>query len=109
MPVIEYMFQINDMGRKIVPGFVKDRGYWYNPADHTYLGWLDEDREYYVPDTIETKTKQECIDRALAIHAVNPMSEPNVDDPSADETTMTDEEVTTMIGDWYDNFVTRNS
>ena len=106
MPVIEYMFQINEEGRHIVPGFVKDRGYWHNPADHTYLGWMDSDREYWVPDTIETKTKAECVTRALAIHASTPMTQPDSD---GEEVTMTNDEVTTMTQDWYDTIVANNT
>ena len=108
MPVIEYMFQLDYKGKKIIPGFVKDRGQFYNAQDETYLGWLDSDRDYWVPDTIEVKTKQDCINRALAMHLNNPYQEHNIDDPSQDPVDMDSAQVTTMIGNWYDHYVTRN-
>jgi len=107
MPVIEYMFNIDENGRKTIPGFVKDRGYWYNPADHTYLGWLDSDREYWIPDTIEEKSKADVVARALTIHANQPFVEPDSADPSI-EHSMDSAEVTSMIQTWYDNFINTN-
>lgn len=107
MPVIEYMFQLDDKGKKIIPGFVKDRGYWYNETDNTYLGWLDSDRDYWVPDTIETKTKQQCLDRMLAIHTNDPITQPDPSDPG-NEIAMDSAEVTSMIETWYDSMVSRN-
>lgn len=107
MPIIEYMFNIDENGRKTIPGFVKDRGYWYNPADHTYLGWLDSDREYWIPDTIEEKTKAQVVARALSIHASTPFTNPDAEDPES-ETAMDSAEVTTLIENWYDNMITNN-
>ena len=107
MPVIEYKFIINDVGKMQIPGYVEDRGHWYNSADHTYLGWVKPvaDREYWIPDTIEEKTKSECVTRALAIHAASPMQKADTEGSMID---MTDAEVTTHIEAWYDAFVTTN-
>lgn len=108
MPVIEYMFTINERGRREVPGYVADRGYHYNPADHTYLGWLNDNRDFWVPDTIEVKTKADCVTRALAMHSADPFMVMG-DDGDFTETAMTTEEVTTMIEDWYDMIVANNT
>jgi len=110
MPVVEYKHHINHMGKIEVPGWVKDRGYWANAADHTYLGWVEAeaDREYLIPDTVDTKDKAACVTRALAIHAVTPYKN-HSDDPESEGTDMTDAEVTTMIESWYDTIVSNNS
>ena len=109
MPVIEYKFIINDVGKMQIPGYVEDRGHWNNPADHTYLGWVkpESEREFWVPDTIEEKTKAECVTRALAMHASSPMQK---DDPDNEGQMidMTDAEVTAQVEAWYDAFVTTN-
>lgn len=109
MPVIEYKFIINNVGKMQIPGYVEDRGHWYNPADHTYLGWVkpESEREFWVPDTIEEKTKAECVTRALAMHAASPMMA-NDSDGTPSETPMTDAEVTAVVEAWYDAFVTEN-
>lgn len=108
MPVIEYMFTINERGRLEVPGFVADRGYHQSPIDKSFLGWLNEDREYWVPDTIVTKTKEECVARALAIHAVQPYHGFD-ENAMPSETPMTEAEVTTMMENWYDWIVANNT
>ena len=110
MPVIEYKFQISETGRKVIPGYVEDRGHWYNPADKTFVGWVkaEADREYWVPDTIEELTKAELVTRVLGMHAANPMMV-NDSDGTVTETQMTDAEVTTMVEAWYDECVTVNS
>jgi len=110
MPVIEYKFQISETGRNVIPGYVEDRGHWYNPADHTYVGWVkaEADREYWVPDTIEELTKAEMVTRVLGMHATNPMMAMD-SEGVATETVMTNDEVTTMVEAWYDAFVTANS
>lgn len=110
MPVIEYKFQISETGKNVIPGYVEDRGHWYNPADHTYVGWVkaEADREYWVPDTIEELTKAEMVTRVLGMHAANPMMVMD-SDGTVSETQMTDNEVTTMVEAWYDEIVTANS
>lgn len=110
MPVVEYKFQISETGRNVIPGYIEDRGHWYNPADFTYVGWVkaEADREYWVPDTIEELTKSEMVTRVLGMHATNPMMAVDSDGTETD-TQMTDSEVTTMVENWYDSFVTANS
>ena len=110
MPVIEYKFQISETGKNVIPGYVEDRGHWYNPADHTYVGWVkaEADREYWVPDTIEELTKAEMVTRVLGMHAVVPMKAMG-DDGEMTEVDMTNDQVTAMVEAWYDAFVATNS
>lgn len=108
MAVAEYMLVMNSNGRMEIPGFIGDRGHWYNPADNTYIGWIDDTREFYVPDTIVTLTKEELVQRQLTMHATTPMIKPD-GEPGADPVQMTDEEVRASVEAWYDSFVEKNS
>ena len=107
MPVVEYMFNINDSGKRVIPGFIGDRGHWYDPATETYIGWVPDTRDFYVPDTLTILDKEGLVQRQLAIHAVTPMT--NMSDPGLEETTMTDSEVRTTVETWYDAFVGENA
>lgn len=110
MAVVEYMFNLSEDGKKlIIPSYVKDRGYWYNSADETYIGWVDESRQYWVPDTIVSFTKTEFINRQLDIHNNVEQYLNQSDDPEVEPTAMSNTEVTTYFGTWYDDFVTKNS
>ena len=110
MAVIEYML-IKDAHKRQVPDFVGDRGHWMSPIDNTFIGWVDDQRDYYVPDTIVTLTKAEFVTRQLTIHAQHPMTKPAVEDsgPGGERVNMTNEEVTTQAQAWYDDFVAKNS
>ena len=108
MAVIEYMLhRINGSSRAEIPGWVGDRGHWFNSADNTYIGWVDDVRDYYVPDTVVSLSKADLVIRQLAIHANTPFMN-QADDPSAEPVAMTDAEVTTMTEAWYDDFVAKN-
>jgi len=114
MPIVEYKHHINHLGKIEVPGWVKDRGYWHRDSDHTYLGWVEDSsvREYLIPDTVDHKTKAECVTRQLAIHAANPMrwdSDGSGEIAIGDDgLIMTTEQVTRQIENWYDNILTNN-
>ena len=110
MPIVEYKHHINHLGKIEVPGWVKDRGYWGRDSDHTYLGWVEDsaDREYLIPDTVDHKTKAECVTRALAIHAAVPFHDDSAGAIPRTGPKMTTSEVTTMVEDWYDNILSNN-
>lgn len=109
MAVVEYMLhRVNGSNRKEIPGWVGDRGHWMSPIDNSFIGWVDDVRDYYVPDTVITLSKQDLVNRQLAIHAVNPMMKEQ-EDQESDAVAMTEAEVTATIEAWYDNFVEKNS
>ena len=112
MAVIEYMLH-KDGHKRQVPDFVGDRGHWMSPIDNSFVGWVDDVRDYYVPDTVVTLTKEQFVTRQLAIHAHTPMTK-NADgsigpQPGVERVNMTNEEVTAVAQAWYDEFVTKNS
>lgn len=107
MPVAEYM--LHKQGhRRLVPEFIDDRGHWYNPVDHTYIGWIEENPDHYVPDSITYLTKEQFITRALAIHAAFPFRDQD-GEMIGGGAEFTTEQVQTMAGDWYDSFVEKNA
>ena len=105
MAVIEYMMQLEN-GNLVIPQYIKDRGHWKNSAN-TFVGWVDDNREYYIPDTLTVLTKTKFKNRLLAMHAENPMTDGV--DPVANNTPLSNTAVTTLANEWYDNFVLSNS
>ena len=73
MAVVEYMFIVDEKGKRQIPGFIGDRGHWYDSATETYVGWIADNRDFYVPDTIVTLSKEDLVQRQLTVHASNPM------------------------------------
>jgi len=108
MPVAEY--KMHKQGhRRQVPDFIDDRGHWYNPSDHTYIGWIEENPDHYVPDTIVYLTKEQFVERLLSIHANAPIRKQTGEAAFPDGEFMTAEEVTAIANNWYDEFVAKNS
>lgn len=107
MAVVEYMFNIDDKGKRFIPGFIDNRGHWYDSATETYVGWIKDSRDFYVPDSITVLSKEDLVQRQLTIHAATPMM--NMGNPESDPTAMTDAEVRALVEAWYDNFVAENS
>jgi hypothetical protein len=106
MAVVEYMLY-KENHRRLTPDFIGDRGHWFNPSDNTYIGWIEDNRDYYVPDTIVTLTKEQFVNRALSIHSAYPMGS-NLEDLN-ESTTLTDDQVRLNAESWYDSFVAKNS
>lgn len=107
MPVAEY--KLHKQGhRRLIPDFIDDRGHWYNPVDHTYIGWVEDNPDHYVPDTIVYLTKEQFVTRAMAIHNTEPFRD-HGDEVAAAGTPLTNEQVLTMAEEWYDSFVAKNS
>ncbi len=82
------------------PDFVTDGGYWENTDNHTYIGSVPDDVEYYVPDTVTTYTLAELQERQRGIHAKRPMKKGEEMLPNITSDDMTDAEVNQVIADW---------
>jgi len=109
MAVIEYMMhRINGSNRRAVPDFVGDRGHHMSPIDGSLIGWVDDVRDYYVPDSIVTLTKEQFVARQLAIHQQQSFMKPTTE-PGVEPIQMTNEEVVLASESWYDDFVAKNS
>jgi hypothetical protein len=69
MKIVEYKkHKIN--GQIDTPEFIEFGGFFFNPTNNTYIGVIseDDDREYYVPDSLNVLTKEELIDRQSSIN-----------------------------------------
>lgn len=108
MAVAEYMFQLQN-GKKVIPDFIKDRGHWYNPADHTFIGWISDHRDYYVPDSIVYLDKEQLVQRLLKMHATSPFAKFSEPGMELESEIMTELEVREQAESWYDAFVDKNS
>jgi hypothetical protein len=112
MAVIEY--KMHRQGNLLqVPDFVTDRGHMQSPINNSWIGWVPEDADWYVPDTLVRLTKEQFIARQVAIHAVRPFMKFESDGISLlplgqASREMTNEEVLAEMSTWYDNFVAQN-
>lgn len=111
MPIIEYkLHRVGPRGQKQAPDWVEDGGYWGNGADHTMVGWVaaEADREHWIPDTVTELSRADFITRQQGIHAATPFTKiadgADENDPAAERVNMTNEEVATEAGNWWDSF-----
>lgn len=104
MVLVEYKLHKVGKNAKKAPDFIMNGGYWLSPIDGTMVGLVEAevDRDYYIPDSIVTLSKEEFLARQAAIHAVFPMVSMDGD---MNETTLTDAQVAEQAGSWYDSFV----
>lgn len=114
MAVVEYKCHVyKGDHRRHIPGFIEDGGYWYMASNHTFVGWVAESPDYYVPwNTLKVLTKEDFVQRTLALHAVSPLliTVPgNESTPSSSHVAVDEAEVRSMAEEWYDSMVTRNS
>jgi hypothetical protein len=92
--IIEYML-IREAGKKLAPSWIEDGGYFQNPDDKTLIGWSPDlaDRDYYVPDSVVTLTRDTMLARQMSINAKHPARAP-------DGTLLTDEQVAAQVNGW---------
>ncbi len=108
MAVVEYKDHVfHGDHRRLIPGFINNGGQWQNPKNYTFVGWIKENADYYVPwSTLKVLTKNDFIQRALEIHSENPLTsriEPG--NPGGEIKVLTEQEVTEQAGTWYDDYV----
>lgn len=71
--IYEYMMHKTKHGIQ-TPEWVEDGDWFYHPTKKTYLMVVDENVEYYLPDTLnQIFTKEELFSRVLEIHQINPI------------------------------------
>ena len=104
MILVEYKLHKISKNAKQSPHFIVDGGYHVSPLDKTMVGLVEDeaDRDYYIPDSIVTLSKEEFLARQTAIHTAYPMTSR---DENMNETVMTDAELTEKMETWYDSKV----
>jgi len=111
MPLVEFMMHAASggiPGKKEIPGFIRGSADFFNPADNTYVGWVADNRDYYLPDTVLVLTKESFAQRMVTMHQINPMKNfptTNENGEEVEGTIMTDEEVIAMANEKYDYIV----
>jgi len=114
MAVVEYKLHIvGHRGQSQQPMWIREPGHFHNPDDNTRIGWVIDNAEYYVPDTVVSLTKEELVQRQLGIHANHPERVYTGDETELDaqrEDTdnwrdKTDAEVRAEVEAWYDQYV----
>lgn len=110
MAVVEYMLHKYDGDHRYhIPGFIHDRGHWYNPADSTWVGWTKTKPDFYIPDSLLQLTKEDFVQRCIRVHAVQPIMVPSAEPGPNNMVALTTEaEVRAHAEQWYDAFVARN-
>lgn len=114
MAVVEYKHHVflNDH-RRHIPGFINDPEHWHNPQNHSFVGWAKDNADYYIPWTsLKVLTKEDFVQRCLAIHQVEPIyvRDENSENPGERTRQLASEtEVREVAENWYDEYVARNS
>jgi hypothetical protein len=103
MAVVEYkMHIVGPQGQYQQPHFIREGGH-FQSTDHSRVGWIVDNAEYYIPDTLTTLTKAQLVTRQLALHSANP--ERIYTDDTDNWRDKTDAEVTSETEAWYDAYV----
>lgn len=114
MAVVEYKHHVflNDH-RRHIPGFINDPEHWHNPQNHSFVGWAKDNADYYIPwSSLKVLTKEDFVQRCLAIHQVEPISVRDENSENAIDRMrqLTSEtEVREVAENWYDEYVAKNS
>lgn len=112
MAVVEYKLHIvGPKGQRRAPDWIREGGN-YPSTDHSMVGWIVDNAEYYIPDTVETLTKEQLVTRQLALHATTPEriyagseTEPMArEEDTANWRDKTDAEVRAEVEAWYDDY-----
>jgi len=74
--IVEYKLNKSENGNMIVPPWVQDCGYFFDPIKKTYIGFVasENNREFYVPDTVTYLTVDEVKTRVRNIPMRKPMT-----------------------------------
>jgi hypothetical protein len=106
MPIVEFKKHPVSGGMRgsKIPDFIRGSADYHNPTDDTYVGWVADNRDFYLPDSIVVLDKASFTARMLAIHAVQPMNnaEPSME---SEPVPMTEAEVTAFAEETYDRIV----
>jgi hypothetical protein len=114
VPIAEYMLHRIPEG-KTTPPFIRNGGHWWNPNDYTLVGWIEENVDYYIPETIVYLSKEAFAQRALSMHQnvpfikKDPSRDPAEPDNAENTIPMSDEEVVELANNWYDEYLQQNT
>ena len=96
--------------RTVPPAWVKISNVLFNPNTRLRIGFspVENERDYYIPDSVEVIGRQEFIQFGLECHQINPftatdqMSDADFGDRSGEA--LSDAEVSAELGSIYDAY-----
>lgn len=94
---VEYKLHRNEKGQVVTPGWIVDPGYYYHPNDKTYIGFLPENPEWYVPDYIVVLSQEKFVQRGMAIHK----KYPELQGGSSDATKISNKDFRATLNQFY--------
>jgi hypothetical protein len=104
MAVVEYKLEKSYDSGSYAPLHIKSGGYQGSPLDQSLIGWSDS------LDDVEL-TRSMFIDRMLKIHETHPLKKgaaPGAGTIVTEFKDLTEKEVISTMGDWYDAYVAEN-
>ena len=101
---VEYKLHRNERGNLTTPSWMSDGGY-YQAADKSMVGFVpvENEREWYVPDSALVLSQSEFVARGMAMHSVNKFQK--MSENGMDMTPMTDAQATSMLTAFYQSKV----
>jgi len=115
MAVVEYKHhKYSGDHRGHIPGFITDPDHWHNPQNYSYIGWADDNANYYVPwSSLRVLSKEDFVQRCFAMHEVQPivvLSDSEEGRHMMHHRQLANlDEVRIHAEQWYDAFVARNT
>ena len=107
MSIVKYKLEKGNDGEGRIPAVVEDGGYYYSNIDQTMLGWMGETSTgFFLPSfagNIVHQTKTDVVNRALAMHAVEPWVVRQFPPSEEPAVTLTEAQVTEQMEQWYDD------
>lgn len=81
---IEYKMHLIGQNMLSAPSWMLRGGFYFNPVDKTYIGFIppEDERDYWVPDGLQTLTEDDLVNRCLEIHKTNPYTKVDESDPA---------------------------
>jgi hypothetical protein len=104
MKIVEYKKHLVG-GAVTEPDFIISGGGLHDPINKTWIGTVYEENErnYYVPDSLLEMDRDSLIQRYLTIHESIPFEKlSDTSDPHSDRITLTVSEITQLVDDWLD-------
>lgn len=110
MIVIEYKKHLIN-GATQNPDWVVQGDFFQNPEDNTFIGVVlpEEERDYYIPDSLITLSRDAVINRCLLIHKKFPYKTPQNADDTGPMVVCSEEQIIKMVDNFFTNFVNLNN
>lgn len=102
MKVVEYKKIISETGSVINPPWIVYGDMFFRELDKTYVGLVlnEDERDYYIPDTVTYLTIDDLVDRLAPFHKERPFS------IKTDGVRSPVENVSDFVDYWWNKYIT---